>query len=160
MSIWLQEMEIMRVGGNKAMREFFEAQGFPRGLSIEQKYNSQAASLYRERIKQLAEGAAPSSLRPIPIVGFTEASPQPAQNKSRTDSFSGSGTNSRSNSNATREERSPSIGASASGRRDEEDSSPTPSRPRMQGFGSDGGAHVEPPSSSADFFSSLSSSFF
>lgn len=67
----------MKVGGNKKMLDFFAQQRFPPNLSIEQKYTSEAATLYRDRIKQLAEGKAESSLPSIPIVGYQAAEPKP-----------------------------------------------------------------------------------
>jgi ADP-ribosylation factor GTPase-activating protein 1 len=62
-----KELQIMRVGGNKQMREFFKSQEFPDNLSIEEKYNSEAAALYRDRIKSLAAGEAAKA---IPHVGY------------------------------------------------------------------------------------------
>ena len=91
------------------MRDFFAEQQFPKSLSIEQKYNSDAAAAYRERVKALADGAAPDSLKPIPFIGYREQpvsatppaaarspaparSPVPAHSKSsRSDSFGSGG---------------------------------------------------------------------
>jgi ADP-ribosylation factor GTPase-activating protein 1 len=51
------ELEKMKVGGNRNAREFFEDQpDWKPNLSIQQKYNTQAAAIYREKIKALAEG--------------------------------------------------------------------------------------------------------
>jgi len=154
-----KEMKIMQVGGNKRMREFFASQQFPPNVSIEQKYNTEAAALYRARIKELAEGADPDSLPPIPFVGYKEAAAPAgisaaktaAATKPRTDSFGGGGS---------------SSGNSMSGMGGGDDFSPPQPRAKMQGFGSDGaggirqGSHVAAPSNSDDFFGSLSSSFF
>ncbi|XP_026741699.1 ADP-ribosylation factor GTPase-activating protein 1-like, partial [Trichoplusia ni] len=51
------ELEKMLVGGNSKAREFFESQpDFKPGLTIPQKYNTKAASMYRQKISSLAEG--------------------------------------------------------------------------------------------------------
>ncbi|XP_050539966.1 ADP-ribosylation factor GTPase-activating protein 1 isoform X2 [Daktulosphaira vitifoliae] len=51
------ELEKMRVGGNKNAKEFFESQSdWNNSMSIEQKYNTKAAALYRDRILCLAKG--------------------------------------------------------------------------------------------------------
>lgn len=51
-----QELNKMRVGGNKLAREFFEEEEINwSNMSIHQKYNSKAAALYREKILALAE---------------------------------------------------------------------------------------------------------
>lgn len=162
-----KEMEIMRVGGNKRMRDFFVTQGFPTNVPIEAKYHSPAAALYRERIKLLADGTTDAaSLSPIPIVGFTdsvEAGAAPGNkglsSKGRADIGSGGGAlPSHSNNNSSR-----------SNRDDDDDGAP---RQKMQGFGSDGssgggggggsarGSAAHAGSGSEDFFGSLSSSFF
>lgn len=159
-----REMEVMRVGGNKAMRQFFADQGFPKALTIEQKYHSEAAGLYRERIKQLAEGADPTTLRPIPTIGYKEEAVQAAYSangsggvmqpaKARADSLGSASGGYSSGGGNNRSDRSGSF-------QDDGDSS----RPKMQGFGSNGQSHnnqhAGSDSGSADFFGSLSSSFF
>jgi ADP-ribosylation factor GTPase-activating protein 1 len=51
------ELEKMKAGGNRNAREFFESQpDWKSSMNIQQKYNSQAAALYRDKIKTLAEG--------------------------------------------------------------------------------------------------------
>jgi len=74
-----KELEIMTVGGNKNMKLFFAEQSFPQNLSIEQKYKTEAAALYRERIKALAEGGNP---KPIPKIGYKESVPAATIKKS------------------------------------------------------------------------------
>ena len=165
-----KEMSIMRCGGNKAMRDFFASQGFPKTLTIEQKYHSEAAALYRERIKQLAEGADPDSLKPIPIIGYRETTNGSANNtstsasKQRSDSFGGSG-NSGSSSSWGRDDDWTSGNSGSSGMGSGSGSSSgTSGGSKMQGFGSNGqsysASHAGSDSGSADFFGSLSSSFF
>ncbi|XP_023015545.2 ADP-ribosylation factor GTPase-activating protein 1 [Leptinotarsa decemlineata] len=51
------ELEKMKVGGNRNARVFFEAQpDWEDTMSIQQKYNSKAAALYRDKISALAQG--------------------------------------------------------------------------------------------------------
>ncbi|KHN81464.1 ADP-ribosylation factor GTPase-activating protein 1 [Toxocara canis] len=50
------ELSKMRVGGNKPAREFFESQpDYRPGWSLQEKYNSKAAALLRDRILALSE---------------------------------------------------------------------------------------------------------
>jgi hypothetical protein len=161
-----KEMEIMRVGGNKQMRQFFADQGFPKSLTIEQKYHSEAAGLYRERIKQLAEGANPATLKAIPTIGYKDEAAGAAYSangsggvtqplKTRADSVGSSGGySSGGGGGSSRSDRSGSF---------QDDGDSQSSRPKMTGFGSNGQSHsqhVGSDSASADFFGSLSSSFF
>ncbi|XP_063703713.1 ADP-ribosylation factor GTPase-activating protein 1 [Culicoides brevitarsis] len=51
------ELEKMKVGGNQRAREFFEEQDdYDDSMSIQQKYNTRAAALYRDKISTLAQG--------------------------------------------------------------------------------------------------------
>lgn len=51
------ELEKMKVGGNRNAREFFESQpDWDDTMSIQQKYNTKAAALYRDKIATLAQG--------------------------------------------------------------------------------------------------------
>lgn len=51
------ELEKMKVGGNQRAREFFEAQNeYDASMSIQHKYNTRAAALYRDKISTLAQG--------------------------------------------------------------------------------------------------------
>lgn len=51
------ELEKMKVGGNAKAREFFDSQDdWDETMSIQQRYNSQAAALYRDKISTLAQG--------------------------------------------------------------------------------------------------------
>ncbi|XP_015834270.1 ADP-ribosylation factor GTPase-activating protein 1 isoform X4 [Tribolium castaneum] len=53
------ELEKMKVGGNRNARVFFEAQDdWDDHMSIQQKYNTKAAALYRDKIAALAQGKA------------------------------------------------------------------------------------------------------
>ena len=155
----------MRVGGNKQMRQFFADQGFPKTLTIEQKYHSEAAGLYRERIKQLAEGANPATLKPIATIGYKDEAAGAAYSangsggmtqpiKSRADSVGSSGGYSSGGGGSSRSDRAGSF---------QDDGDSQSSRPKMTGFGSNGQSHSQhagSDSASADFFGSLSSSFF
>lgn len=48
---------IQKVGGNQKAREFFENQpDYDDSMSIQQKYNTKAAALYRDKISTLAQG--------------------------------------------------------------------------------------------------------
>lgn len=45
------ELEKMKIGGNLNAREFFESQpDWDSSLSIQQKYNTKAAALYRDKV--------------------------------------------------------------------------------------------------------------
>jgi len=51
------ELEKMRVGGNRNALEFFKSQAdWSDSMTIEQKYNTKAAALYRDKILNLAKG--------------------------------------------------------------------------------------------------------
>lgn len=51
------ELEKMKVGGNRKAKEFFESQSdYNPGMSLQEKYNSKAAALYRDKVATLAEG--------------------------------------------------------------------------------------------------------
>lgn len=51
------ELEKMKAGGNQNAREFFDAQDdYDDTMSIQQKYNTKAAALYRDKVATLASG--------------------------------------------------------------------------------------------------------
>lgn len=51
------ELEKMKVGGNQRAREFLDSQSdYDDSMSIQQKYNTRAAALYRDKISTLAQG--------------------------------------------------------------------------------------------------------
>uniref|UniRef100_A0A8D8TLW6 ADP-ribosylation factor GTPase-activating protein 1 n=1 Tax=Cacopsylla melanoneura TaxID=428564 RepID=A0A8D8TLW6_9HEMI len=51
------ELEKMKVGGNKSAHDFFDAQpDWDDTMTIQQKYNTKAAALYRDKIATLARG--------------------------------------------------------------------------------------------------------
>mgnify|MGYP005985221617 CR=1 FL=1 len=53
------ELEKMKVGGNRNARVFFEAQpDWDDHMTIQQKYNTKAAALYRDKVSTLAQGKA------------------------------------------------------------------------------------------------------
>ena len=59
----------MRCGGNIRLKNFFHGQKFPSDLTLQQRYNSEAARLYREWLVATSQGLKPDS---IPIVGFVD----------------------------------------------------------------------------------------
>ncbi|KAJ2954085.1 hypothetical protein O0L34_g2301 [Tuta absoluta] len=64
------ELEKMMVGGNAKAREFFDSQpDMKPGMTMQQKYNTKAAAMYRQKIQALAEGQAwsPSDYKPETI---------------------------------------------------------------------------------------------
>lgn len=51
MDSWTEkEIKAMKVGGNKALCDFFSKHGMSSKTSIKKKYNSSAAALYREML--------------------------------------------------------------------------------------------------------------
>jgi ADP-ribosylation factor GTPase-activating protein 1 len=51
------ELEKMKVGGNRNARVFFEAQSdWDDHMTIQQRYNTKAAALYRDKVSTLAQG--------------------------------------------------------------------------------------------------------
>lgn len=51
------ELEKMKVGGNKNAKLFFESQpDYKPNMSLQQKYNSRCAALYRDKISTIAQG--------------------------------------------------------------------------------------------------------
>lgn len=51
------ELEKMKVGGNQNAREFLDAQSdYDDSMNIQQKYNTKAAALYRDKVATLAAG--------------------------------------------------------------------------------------------------------
>ncbi|KAL4236699.1 ADP-ribosylation factor GTPase-activating protein 1 [Mactra antiquata] len=51
------ELEKMKAGGNRTAKDFFESQSdYSSGMSLQEKYNSRAAALYRDKISTVAEG--------------------------------------------------------------------------------------------------------
>jgi ADP-ribosylation factor GTPase-activating protein 1 len=61
------QLKIMKVGGNDSCNSFLYARGVSKQATIQEKYNSDAAALYKEVIKARAEGRPePTSLPPPP----------------------------------------------------------------------------------------------
>lgn len=59
------QLKIMKAGGNDACNSFLQARGVSKNATIQEKYNSDAAALYKEVIKARAEGRPePTSLPP------------------------------------------------------------------------------------------------
>jgi len=45
------ELEKMKVGGNRKAKDFFKSQSdYSEGMSLQDKYNSKAAALYRDKV--------------------------------------------------------------------------------------------------------------
>jgi hypothetical protein len=133
-----KELECMKVGGNSALKAFWKVQGFPPGLSIEQKYSAPVMDLYRERIKALGRGERP---KPIPNMGYSEpdyAKPKPKATRQSSGHRSGSN-GSRYGSGGSNGGKYGGMGSSGSS-------------------GSSGGQHVG--AGSDDLWNSLSDSFF
>jgi hypothetical protein len=133
-----RELTIMKLGGNKLMKDFFSRQQFPKNVSIENKYNSEAAAAYRERIKKLADGAQPG---PIPFIGYrapeiTKPSPPSIKSSNSSNSIRSSGSN------------------------EDFSSSGQSSRSKMEGFGSAGSYNPRPANDQTadDLWNSLGSS--
>ncbi|XP_025109780.1 LOW QUALITY PROTEIN: ADP-ribosylation factor GTPase-activating protein 1-like [Pomacea canaliculata] len=69
------ELEKMKVGGNRSARVFFQSQSdYHEGMSIQEKYNSKAAALYRDKISTEAEGK-PWSIEKSPARNFVAFQP-------------------------------------------------------------------------------------
>lgn len=61
----------MKVGGNQKAREFLDSQpDYDDAMSIQQKYNTKAAALYRDKISTLAQGK-PWSIETSPAQNYT-----------------------------------------------------------------------------------------
>mmetsp|Transcript_15595 Transcript_15595/g.32810 ORF Transcript_15595/g.32810 Transcript_15595/m.32810 type:complete len:507 (+) Transcript_15595:211-1731(+) len=71
-----QQLQIMKLGGNKKCKDYLASKGIGAGVGIKQKYESEAAQLYKEILKARAEG------RPEP----TEL---PKRNNTSSNNFSG-----------------------------------------------------------------------
>ncbi|KAI4349284.1 hypothetical protein L6164_009893 [Bauhinia variegata] len=85
MDSWSEiQIKKMEVGGNEQLNAFLAQYGIPKETDIVTKYNSNAASIYRDRIQALAEGRA---WRDPPVVkenlGSGKSKPPLAQSSSR-----------------------------------------------------------------------------
>ncbi|XP_004586003.2 ADP-ribosylation factor GTPase-activating protein 1 isoform X2 [Ochotona princeps] len=70
------ELEKMKVGGNAKFREFLESQeDYDPNWSLQDKYNSRAAALFRDKVATLAEGRA-WSLESSPAQNWTPPQPR------------------------------------------------------------------------------------
>ncbi|XP_030753750.1 ADP-ribosylation factor GTPase-activating protein 1 [Sitophilus oryzae] len=76
------ELEKMKVGGNRNARIFFEAQpDYDDSMSIQQKYNTRAAALYRDKISTLAQGKSWDEKK-SPAQNYTSGYISPTQSQS------------------------------------------------------------------------------
>ncbi|XP_063240079.1 ADP-ribosylation factor GTPase-activating protein 1 isoform X2 [Bacillus rossius redtenbacheri] len=70
------ELEKMKVGGNRRAREFLESQpDWNEAMPIQQRYNTKAAALYRDKVATLARGEAWDEAR-SPAQGHAGGSPR------------------------------------------------------------------------------------
>ncbi|PVD22833.1 hypothetical protein C0Q70_16089 [Pomacea canaliculata] len=77
------ELEKMKVGGNRSARVFFQSQSdYHEGMSIQEKYNSKAAALYRDKISTEAEGK-PWSIEKSPARNFVAFQPRLSSSSSQ-----------------------------------------------------------------------------
>ncbi|RZF32337.1 hypothetical protein LSTR_LSTR001801 [Laodelphax striatellus] len=80
------ELEKMKVGGNRRAREFLESQpDWDDSMTIQQRYNTKAAALYRDKISTLAQGGswdAASSPAQKYSPGFSASQPRSPQSSS------------------------------------------------------------------------------
>jgi len=69
MDDWTEkQLNSMKFGGNKQMMQFWEAQSFPGGLSLREKYDNRAMDAYREALRRAAtEG---NDFIEPPFIGF------------------------------------------------------------------------------------------
>eukprot|EP00043_Microstomoeca_roanoka_P025637 m.9297 g.9297 ORF g.9297 m.9297 type:complete len:320 (+) comp5702_c0_seq1:144-1103(+) len=51
-----EELEKMKLGGNKRLQEWFDTRGVSRSATMQEKYNTKAAALYRDMMDTLARG--------------------------------------------------------------------------------------------------------
>ncbi|KAF7265967.1 hypothetical protein GWI33_020704 [Rhynchophorus ferrugineus] len=76
------ELEKMKVGGNRNARVFFEAQpDWEDTMTIQQKYNTKAAALYRDKISTIAQGK-PWDAKKSPAQNYTSSYISPSQSQS------------------------------------------------------------------------------
>ncbi|XP_041359984.1 ADP-ribosylation factor GTPase-activating protein 1-like isoform X2 [Gigantopelta aegis] len=70
------ELEKMKVGGNNKAKSFFESQSdYHAGMSIQEKYNTRAAALYRDKISTEADGRS-WSIETSPARNYVSYSPR------------------------------------------------------------------------------------
>lgn len=73
----------MKVGGNRQAREFFESQDdYDDSMSIQQKYNTVAAVLYRDKISTLAQGNEWDAKKALTKVGNAQKNTNTTNNSS------------------------------------------------------------------------------
>jgi len=68
---WTEDqLQMMKSGGNKQIKDFFQQQQYPSNLSIEQRYTSPTTQIYRDWLLKKAQGENPG---PIPFIGYKSA---------------------------------------------------------------------------------------
>eukprot|EP01024_Parvocaulis_polyphysoides_P047792 TRINITY_DN4531_c0_g3_i4.p1 TRINITY_DN4531_c0_g3~~TRINITY_DN4531_c0_g3_i4.p1 ORF type:complete len:406 (-),score=59.82 TRINITY_DN4531_c0_g3_i4:414-1631(-) len=77
-----QELKKMQLGGNDIMNSFFKKYGLDKYTSIEQKYNSRVAEVYREKLREESQGNTYQLPPASEIMNTNKPSPQRVQNKS------------------------------------------------------------------------------
>ena len=140
------ELERMKVGGNDALKEFFSSQPDVRpGMSIQDKYNTRAAALYRDKIETVAAGK-PWSIDKSPARNYQAPAPAAAAGGANSGERFGNGMTVNEVS-AHRDDYFARLQAENAGRR--ADLKPSEGG-KYAGFGSNGQAHTM---KNDDFFS-------
>ena len=59
------ELDKMKVGGNRKAQDFFNSQpDYKPGMSLQEKYNSRAAALYRDKVsRKMGNASLPAEIR-------------------------------------------------------------------------------------------------
>lgn len=91
------ELERMRVGGNTRAQAFFDSQkDIKPGMSLQEKYNTKAAALYRDCIATEAQGkpwsietSSAKNYKPVPVMLLSNQAPAPAAAQSQGGSNAG-----------------------------------------------------------------------
>lgn len=92
------ELEKMKVGGNRNARVFFEAQpDWDDSMTIQQKYNTKSAALYRDKISTLAQGKSWDEKK-SPAQNYTSGLVSPSSYTNSSTSYSNSNSYSTYNS--------------------------------------------------------------
>ncbi|KAK9461859.1 uncharacterized protein V1516DRAFT_673176 [Lipomyces oligophaga] len=73
-----EEMKRMELGGNKPAKDFFLAEGYDPSMSVKEKYNSQFAEDYKEKLTALVEGREWIRSAPKPAVPSISRTSSPA----------------------------------------------------------------------------------
>jgi len=72
-----EQMQYMRLGGNEKCKKFFEKHGIPRSMPIQERYHTEVAAAYKEKLKCLVQGKPYKE----PPIGSLSTVPQMPQRK-------------------------------------------------------------------------------